>query len=60
MQPLSPIGGNITLNARGGINVHGTGQLEGLDLSGLGDAIVHNLIVTLDNRLKGYSSQRGY
>ena len=61
VQPLSPIGGGaLTLGWQGSaIPVHGTGQLEGMDLSGLGDAISQGLVASMRKSVLGYKGQRG-
>jgi len=60
IQPQSPIGGTMALSWRGGpIPVHGSGALEGQDLSTLGDSIAQGLVTELRGRILGYRGQRG-
>ena len=59
VQPLSPIGGALTLGWRGGpIPLQGQG-LEGADLSGLGDSITQGIMAEVRGSILGYRGQRG-
>lgn len=61
VQPLSSIGGGAaSLGWRGGpIPVHGSGQMEGMDLSGIGDKIAQELMFEMNKMLVDYRGQRG-
>ncbi len=61
VQPLSSIGGGAaSMGWRGGpIPVHGSGQMEGLDLSGIGDAVAQGLMLEMNKMLTDYRGQRG-
>lgn len=52
IQPVSPIGGSVSLNWSGGvIPVHGTGNLSGMDLSTVGDAIAQGIVIAQSKEL---------
>jgi len=53
VQPVS-MGGSLVLQWGGGpIPVHGTGNLSGMDLSGIGDVIAKGLVIEISNQLSG-------
>jgi len=53
VQPVS-LGGSLVLQWGGGpIPVHGTGDLTGMDLSGIGDVIARGLVMEMSNQLAG-------
>ncbi len=62
VQPLSPIGvgGNVSMSWKGGpIPVQGTGSLEGIDVSAIGNAIGREFAINLNRSFSGYRGQRG-
>ena len=61
VQPLSPIGGALSLGWSGGpIPVHGSGEFSNADLSGIGDAIAQGIVLTMRDQVLSYRGQRGY
>lgn len=60
VQPLSPIGGNISLSWHGGaIPVHGTGELSGVDMGAISNALARGLVTEMTRTIRGYRGQRG-
>lgn len=58
--PLSPIGGAVSVAWHGGaIPVHGTGAMDGADLSAVGDALAQGLVIGLQGSLLRFRGQRG-
>jgi hypothetical protein len=54
VSPMSPIGGNIGLSWQGGgIPIQGTGDLSGVNLSEVGDAIAQGIVVSLEQQMFG-------
>lgn len=58
--PLQPMGGAMSVGWSGGpIQVHGTGEMGGMDLSGIGDAIAEGIVSTMQSSVLGMRGQYG-